>query len=78
MFFITQEWSKMRTSEKKPAARSGHATCVINGTIAGQDPLLMVVGGVGASTEIVFADVWFLNVTDGSWIEVIGGKEVVM
>ena len=28
----------------------------------------MVVGGVGA---IVFSDVWFLDVTDGSWNEVV-------
>ena len=66
--YLTQQWSKVRTSGKKPPARFYHSACIISSDVTGHHPLLMVVGGVGA---IVFSDVWFLDVTDGSWNEVV-------
>ena len=60
----------MRTSGKKPPARSAHAACVIGDIITGHHPLVMVVGGWGDG-DTVFSDVWFLDVTNGSWSEVL-------
>ena len=60
----------MRTSGKKPPARSSHAACVIGDIITGHHPLVMVVGGRGDG-RTVFSDVWFLDVTNGSWSEVL-------
>ena len=60
----------MRTSGKKPPARSRHAACAIGDIIRGHHPLVMVVGGVG-DDYTAFSDVWFLDVTDGSWSEVL-------
>ena len=71
--YLTQQWSKVRTSGKKPLARSHHSACIISSDVTGHHPLLMVVGGVGDGTDGVtmFSDVWFLDVTDGSWNEVV-------
>ena len=77
--YLTQQWSKVRTSGKKPPAREYHSACIISSDVTGHHPLLMVVGGVvgGQSTPLVvagvavFSDVWFLDVTDGSWNEVV-------
>ena len=60
----------MRTSGKKPSARSSHAACVIGDIITGHHPLVMVVGG-RADDRTVFFNVWFLDVTNGSWSEVL-------
>ena len=68
--YLTQQWSKVRTSGKKPPDRGGHSACIISSDITRHHPLLMVVGGV-TSGPIVFSDVWFLDVTDGSWNEVV-------
>ena len=57
----------MRTSGKKPPARSRHAACVISRSTTLH---LMVVGGQADYGDTVFSDVWFLDVTDGSWSEV--------
>ena len=67
--YLTQQWSKVRTSGKKPPARGYHSACIISSDVTGHHPLLMVVGGVVGGT--VFSDVWFLDVTDGSWNEVV-------
>ena len=67
--YLTQQWSKVRTSGKKPPARRSHSACIISSDVTGHHPLLMVVGGRGGGT--VFSDVWFLDVTDGSWNEVV-------
>ena len=67
--FLTQQWSKVRTSGKKPPARDWHSACIIDSDITGHHPLLMVVGGVGNSLQ-VFSDVWFLDVTNALWSEV--------
>ena len=56
-------------SGKKPPGRYYHAACVIGDTITGQHPLVMVVGGVGYHNAVL-SDVWFLDVTNGSWTEV--------
>ena len=66
--YLTQQWSKVRTSGKKPPARYYHSACIISSDITGHHPLLMVVGGHGYG---VLSDVWFLDVTDGSWNEVV-------
>ena len=58
----------MRTSGKKPPARTQHAACVIGDIITGHHPLVMVVGGDG---HTVLSDVWFLDMTNGSWSEVL-------
>ena len=68
--YLTQQWSKVRTSGKKPPARGWHSACIISSDVAGHHPLLMVVGGEGDGGT-VFSDVWFLDVTDGSWNEVV-------
>ena len=67
--YLTQKWSKVRTSGKKPPARDYHSACIISCEVTGHHPLLMVVGGYDDGT--VFSDVWFLDVTDGSWNEVV-------
>ena len=67
--YLTQQWSKVRTSGKKPPARLYHSACIISSDVTGHHPLLMVVGGWDGDT--VFSDVWFLDVTDGSWNEVV-------
>ena len=66
--YLTQQWSKVRTSGKKPRARQYHSACIISSDVTGHHPLLMVVGGYAGT---VFSDVWFLDVTDGSWNEVV-------
>ena len=66
--YLTQQWSKVRTSGKKPPARRSHSACIISSDITGHHSLLMVVGGDG---DTVLSDVWFLDVTDGSWNEVV-------
>ena len=58
---IFQNWSKLQTNGTKPPARFFHTTCCVGGQ-------LMVVGGYGYP---VFSDVWLLNVTSGSWSEVL-------
>ena len=60
----------MRTSGKKPPGRDYHSACIIYSDITGHHPLLMVVGGLGAD-ETALSDVWFLDLTDGSWHEVV-------
>ena len=59
----------MRTSGKKPPPRDSHSACIIDSDTSGCHPILMVVGGWDIDT--VFSDVWFLDVTDGSWSEVV-------
>ena len=68
--YLTQQWSKVRTSGKKPPARLYHSACIISSDVTGHHPLLMVVGGVGDDLTVL-SDVWFLDVTDGSWNEVV-------
>ena len=67
--YLTQQWSKVRTSGNKPPARNYHSACIISSDVTGHHPLLMVVGGWDGDT--VLSDVWFLDVTDGSWNEVV-------
>ena len=52
---------------QKPPARRHHAACRITGTLAGDHPMVMVIGGVG---KTMFSDVWLLDVAKGSWCEV--------
>ena len=52
---------------QKPPARRHHAACRIAGTLAGDHPMVMVIGGVG---KTMFSDVWLLDVAKGSWCEV--------
>ena len=59
----------MRTSGKKPPARHSHSASIISSDITGHHQRLMVVGGAAGVT--VISDVWFLDVTDGSWNEVV-------
>ena len=59
-----QKWSKLQTSEKKPPARYYHTAS----GITGHPPQLMVVGGYGGR---VLSDVWMLDVSQGSWSEVL-------
>ena len=47
-----------------PPARNGHAACCIAGS------LLMVVGGLSDGLNVL-SDVWLLDVTNGSWSEVL-------
>ena len=70
-----QHWSKVKTSGKKPPARVYHATCVLTG-----HPIhLAVVGGHGYTNsewiafpeQTDFSDMWLLDMTNGSWSEVI-------
>ena len=65
-YIMSQNWNKLHTSGKKPPARSSHSACCITGA----HPALMVVGGLGYDGR-VFSDVWLLDVTDGSWSEVL-------
>ena len=68
--YPTQQWSKVRTSGKKPRVRYWHSTCIISSDVPGHHPLLMIIGGYdGQST--VLSDVWFLDLTNGSWNEVV-------
>ena len=53
----------------KPPARMYHAAIVISDAIAGQNPLVMVVGGM-TNDSAILSDVWLLNMTDGTWSEV--------
>lgn len=54
------------TSGMKPPARDYHATCILTGNHIH----LAVIGGYGGS-GIVFSDMWLLDMTYGSWSEVI-------
>ena len=63
---ISQHWSKLHISGKKPPARSSHTACCLSGTV--NHPFLIVVGGWDGTC--VFSDVWLLDVADGSWSEV--------
>ena len=64
LVLISQNWSQLQTSGEKPSARCFHAACCITGA----NPALMVVGGLGGR---VLSDVRLLDVTDGSWSEVL-------
>ena len=61
----SQNWSKIQTDGKKPPARMWHSACYMTG----DNPVLMVVGGFGPSCGR--SDVWLLDVTNGSWSEVL-------
>ena len=61
---ISQHWSKLQTSGKWPPPRNEHAACCI----VGDHPQVMVVGGYGGCA---LSDVWLLDVTNGSWSEVL-------
>ena len=65
-FINVQNWSKLQTSGEKPPARCWHSTCYLTGA----NPKLMVVGGWGDGVGVL-SDVWLLDVTDGSWSEVL-------
>ena len=62
---MSQNWSKLQTSGKKPPAREFHSACCLTG----DHPLVMVIGGWDGSR--VFSDVWLLDVTDRLWSEVL-------
>ena len=64
-----QHWTKVR-SRKRPPARSSHAACCIAGPLTGQeDPVLIVVGGLG-NGMMALSYVWLLDVDKGVWSEV--------
>ena len=65
LVLMSQNWSKLQTSGEKPPARSHHSVCCMTGA----NPTLMVVGGW--VYVYVLSDVWLLDVTDGSWSEVL-------
>ena len=65
VLLMSQNWNKVHTSGKKPPAREFHSACCITGA----NPTLMVVGGYGIGGAL--SDVWLLDVTDGSWSEVL-------
>ena len=61
--YLPQTWSKLQTSGRKPPARLDHSTCVITGDHQ------LVIGGLGR--QEVLSDVWLLDLTNGSWSEVL-------
>ena len=64
VYLMSQNWTKLQTSGKKPPARELHSACCMSG----DHPVLMVVGGWDGGR--VLSNVWLLDVTDGSWSEV--------
>ena len=68
VLLMSQIWNKLQTSGEKPPGRCYHSACCITGA----NPALMVVGGFGGTGDGgVLSDVWLLDVTDGSWSEVL-------
>ena len=65
VYLMSQNWSKIQTSWKKPPVRIHHSACCMTG----DHPVLMVVGGWNGA--LALSDVWLLDVTNGLWNEVL-------
>ena len=56
-----QDWTKVRSAERSPAARGGHSTCYLADS-------LMITGGRGNDMH-VYCDAWTLDVTSMEWTQ---------
>lgn len=67
---MSQQWSLVDTIGMKPSKRDSHAACVITSSdITGSHPLLLYFGGMTINFTPL-SDLWLLDITSGSWLQV--------
>lgn len=66
-------WKSVSCRGAAPAPRYRHSSCIANGT--SNEPLLIIVGGIGKDPAVAFNDIFILDIQNQTWINLINGND---